>query len=396
MAFSNADADLVLPSIAAKAGYGLKLCAATGKRLTGVVATSSDADLLRFLRDQGISVGLSSGVLRVGCPVEIGGGAPGLPGADPADLAPVQEVRLAQPAGPSEPSSLPVVQQPSQSSATVPYQARVVRPVFLSLKAVRDLFKELPGISVMTSDFSPQSVVFVGSAADLDKAQRVLDQLDRCDPSVLVDLALYRRSGSDGRDRRIGVRLGSPSASLGAAPGGAGGLSLHSDLLDAAVRLSGDRASLVETFSTRAQAQIGEPLSVSEGLDVPVKTGVVVNGQQSVDQIAYRTAGQNVSLQVTNVGGGYVTGTITHEVSVAGASGSLGPSFSGRKVSSAFRVSEGVPTAFVFSSTSSLSSEQSFRILQLGKSSSISNAQAVLVLRLEVDRCRTAGVASDG
>lgn len=396
MAFSNADADLVLPAIAAKSGLGLKLCSKTGKRLNGVVATSSDEELLRYLRDQGISVGLSSGVLRVGCPVEIGGGAPGLPGADPADLPPVQEI-LSQPlseglGGSKGPSGYTPTSQP----VSPPYEARVAHPVYVSIKAVRDLFKSLPGVAVMTSDFAPGSVVFVGSAADLEKAQSVLDQLDRCEPAVLVDLALYRRSGSDGRDRRIGMRAGGRDLAVGSAPSGAGGIALHTDLLDAAVRLSGDRSSLVETFSTRAQAQIGEPLVVSEGVDVPVKAGVVVNGQQTLDQISYRTAGQNVSIQITSVGGGYVTGTITHEVSAAGSASALGPSFSGRKVSSAFRVLQGQPTAFVFSSVSSQSAEQSFRILQLGKSSTLSNAQAVLVLRLEVDRCRTTGVASDG
>lgn len=396
MAFSNADADLVLPAIAAKAGLGLKVCNKTGKRLNGVIATSTDTDVLRYLRDQGVPVGLSSGVLRVGCPVEIGGGAPGLPGADPADLPPVQDMPAQALTDALGGSKQVAGYAPTGQPLPPPYEARVAHPVYLSIKAVRDLFKSLPGVAVMTSDFAPASVVFVGSSADLDKAQVVLDQLDRCEPSVLVDLALYRRSGADGRDRRVGVRLGGRNFSVGAVPGDAGGIALHSDLLDAAVRVSGERSSLVETFSTRAQAQVGEPLVVSEGVDVPVKSGVIVNGQQTVDQIAYRNAGQNVSIQVTNVGGGYVTGTITHEVSSAGASSALGPSFAGRKVTSAFRVLQGQPTAFVFSSVSSQSAEQSFRIFQLGKASSLSNAQAVLVLRLEVDRCRTTGVASDG
>lgn len=158
-----------------------------------------------------------------------------------------------------------------------------------------------------TSAFSlasknPDVLVFRGSAADLDKLQRLLPQVDVMTPELLVKAVVVEVSVGDASESALGVLL--------SALGGRVGLSLGAAVTDnaATLKLGGFQAVLHAmksdsrfrvVSSPQLRVRSGGQARLMVGADVPVLGAVSVGNGISQQSVEYRSAGVILDLAPT-------------------------------------------------------------------------------------------------
>jgi len=381
--------------MAERLGLRYRACGAVYGSLTGNFVVRTGEDAVKVLRNAGASASVSDGVLSVGCG---GGAAGGDPSATALGAAPAQVPQPEYlPGGPVDVAALqgpfPQAQGPVQSSPPPEPElekAVVLRPAYLTVRSLRDLFKGMPGISLLASDTVPGGVVVVGGEKAVAQARDVFEQLDACPAVVHVDAAVYSRGERVARDRSVGLALRAGGLNIGStrAPAGAA-LSFENATVTAFADAGVDVASVVEVFRTSGQALLGEPVRIADGQDIPVRAATVITDRETTQSVVYRTAGHSLDITVTSAALGQVAGSLTHEVSSPGQGSELGPSFATRKVQSAFRVPEGRAVVFALSGLARESSSRELRLLGIGRAKELQSADGLLVLRFAVDQCVT-------
>ncbi len=380
--------ETVVRAAAADFGFGVTVCNAGQRLVTGRFAFREAADVAGLLLEKGFPVEFVNGQYRIGCDqasAELAGGPAtslGMTATAPFAGAILGGERPDVRPGEAAPAPMPAAAPPPP-----PPVFRADRVRYRDPSKVIAVLSRIPGLSVIADPDVPGPLLMVGPATVVSEAGKFLAAFDQCPAMGQVEATIVMTSDTADRSRAFGVQIREPGSSLigGFDPLAGATLSIPG------LRLYLDGLRETGQFRTngtlRARVLLGETVKVQDGSDVPVRAATSVTDRETRTDVVYRSTGNRMTVKLIAIEDGSAVLSIEHELSARSGDGVLGPTFSTRSVTSLLRVNLGEPNLISLSGLDSASKVRSRGILSRSDATTAAKAGAFLVFAVERVPC---------
>lgn len=388
-------------------GWTFRNCMPKARQVSGYFEVSTANQGILALQAAGLDPQLSGTQLSLGCAPGDNRPAGNVPSGSPVGVMPQNGAQTAigaqtglggtqlpgtpqtQPYGVPAPSSGYIPPAMPEHNPDEDIGSLDMRTSWLPGKKLSEILKGLPGVSVLADPEMPGPITILGPRKWVMEAKRMASRLDVCPVQVEVSAIIVAKSGSNLAKRAFGVKVDISNGNLmfGGVPVRDTGIALNVGPLMATLQGLRDKTKLDQVYVSTSVLTLGADLDLSDGGQVAISTGETSSEVGTITSRTYRNVGHSLKVHVTAASGGYVTGTINHELSAQAGGNEFGPAFTSRAVNTAFRALVGTPFVMAVSGQDSTEFTHRRGLLSTDKTSSASTAGGYVILIFTPSGC---------
>ena len=377
-------ADIAARAMQSRTGIYIETCSSLP--VSGSMRVTTAADAAEFFASNGLPVQIVGNGLKVGC--------------DQLDndmqfVEAFTGTGVEAPHSTERPAPLPARGQtypPSPSPFREPDIYEISDGRWISRELV-DQVQGIFGIKIARDETPNVPLLLAGPANAVNEARRYLERVNVCPVQLEFEATVIQRADNRIKDRDIGLRLGTDTIGIGTA-GTSTGTGIAFSWLSAFFESSDEAARFRVNSTLSAVLMPGEPVSLRDGSQIPVRGATSVTDRETRVDVVYRDAGHTLDIELLALDGRDALIAVVQEFSSVGTVTDLGPTFATRSITSTLRVPVGEAVALAVVGADAVSTSRRRGIFSRRDFQNSRQDGAFMVFHLREAGCRERELAS--